>query len=191
MAKMVAMFVTAIVVCLLVAGVVIQTARQAEIKYRQQYTPAKVETVKPHPNHSTMTKWVYAHSKVISQKTASEIVTNVLKYKHSTLMLAIFEAESEFVPTATSHKGALGLGQIHFPAHGKRLTEAKVINERRDLYDIEMNVRATNIVLSQMLKDADYNVPKALEAYLGGKDGRYVLRILTNFANISLQLEGV
>lgn len=175
----------------LVAAAIIGIATYALIGLDKPLPPKpqpKVEHKVP-ANQEILTKWVYNNSKAISHTTAEKIVTTVLKYQYSTLIIAIMEVESEFNPSATSHKGALGLGQIHFPAHGKRLIETKIIKERRDLYDIEMNVRATSLILNSMLQESNYSVAKTLEVYLGGKDGKYVLRILTNFTNLSIQLE--
>jgi hypothetical protein len=105
-------------------------------------------------------------------------------------MLAVMELESGgFCPWAVSTKDAIGLGQIHWPAHGKQLIEKKIIKERRDLFNIDSNALISSGILEDALIKSNLKVVKALESYLGGQDGKYVLHILTNFTELSLQLE--
>ncbi len=142
-----------------------------------------------------LTKWVYEHSKQISRKTCKEIVEECLKTGKPLLLLAVIEQESEFVPTAVSKKGALGLTQVRATTefgkdvHEKDLIAKGIIKEKRDLFDVGPSVMAGDYILTLSLKDAKGDVSKALEAYLGGQDGWYVKRILSTLANLYILVE--
>lgn len=131
----------------------------------------------------TLTKWVYDKSDRISLDTAKAITKEALKTERPLLMLALVSVESEFVESSASRKGAIGLTQI-MPIHTKALIEAKIIKDRRDLYGIEPSIRAGNFILNGFLIRTNGNVQKALELYLGGKDGAYTKRILGNLADL-------
>lgn len=134
------------------------------------------------------TSWVITHSAKISEETARHIATEALRYPNPVLMLAVIEAESEFTPTAISKAGAIGLGQIMYEVHKKDLV-ALDIKKKRELFDIDKNIRATSFVLQMMLKKDGGNVEKALHSYLGGKDGKYVARIFSNYVHLSMEIE--
>jgi soluble lytic murein transglycosylase-like protein len=133
-----------------------------------------------------LTEWVYQRSEKISKKVAREIVDTSQQYKNALLLLAIFETESNFVPSAISGKGAKGLGQIHWPSHKKTLTETGICKQERDLFDLETNVRASHLLLVDMLNRSNGDVIKALRLYLGGHDGAYTMRILNNYVQLSM-----
>lgn len=131
-----------------------------------------------------LTKWVFEKSDRISFQIAQTIVREAMKTDKPLLMLALIEVESNFVPSAVSSKGAMGLTQVMPFVHSKVLIEAKIIKEKRDLFDIGPSIQAGNVILSDYLRQSNGDVPKALERYLGGKDGAYVHRILANLANL-------
>lgn len=142
-----------------------------------------------HQRNDRLDGWVFSHSERITLGIARQIVKETMKYKHGLLMLALFEVESNFIPSAISNKGARGLGQIHWPSHYGVLIKTAICQEARDLYDIETNIRATNLILTDMLKRSNNDVVKALKLYLGGYDGVYTMRILNNFVQLSLVAE--
>jgi hypothetical protein len=153
--------------------------------------PPKVEDVvklKQKDSTSTVANWIIQHSTKISDNTARNIAVEVFKYPHPILLISLIEVESEFVPSAVSSKGAAGLGQIMYDIHKKDL-EGLGILKRRDLFDIDKNVKATSFVLQMMLKKDKGDIVKALHSYLGGKDGKYVARIFSNYVNLSLEIE--
>lgn len=131
-----------------------------------------------------LTKWVYNNSGQISTDTAEWIVAACMQTKRPLLMLALISAESDFIPSALSKKGAMGLTQVMFDVHKKMLIEQNIIKEKRDLFNIDANVRAGYYILEMYLKESNGNITKALEKYLGGRDGIYVLKILTCLANL-------
>jgi len=131
-----------------------------------------------------LTKWVYEHSKQISLNTSKEIVKESMKTNKPLLMLALIEVESNFVPTAVSNKGAIGLTQVMPVYHEKSITAKGIIKERRDLFDVVPSIQAGNFVLDSCLTQSKGDVSKALESYLGGQDKWYVNRILSNLANL-------
>jgi soluble lytic murein transglycosylase-like protein len=128
--------------------------------------------------------WVFARSNRISQETAREIAFKAARTRRPLLILALIEVESNFVPTAVSSKGAVGLSQIVFEHHGKALAKAGIAREKRDLFDVGPSILAADLILDDMLAQSGGDVVKALEKYLGGQDGAYVKRILTNLASL-------
>jgi len=142
-------------------------------------------------NVDVLTEWVYNHSSRISRKTARRIVEIVIKEtKYPLLILSLMERESNFNPLAISKSGAIGLGQIlATPNQIKWLKENKIISEKRDLFDIETNIKATNFVFLYKLRKANGNLEKALFFYVGGKQKKYVRDILTNLGEIYILLK--
>jgi soluble lytic murein transglycosylase-like protein len=128
--------------------------------------------------------WIFARSNRISQETAKEIAFKVARTRRPLLILALIEVESNFVPTAVSNKGAVGLSQIMFEHHGKALIKAGIVQEKRDLFDVGPSIRAADLILDDMLAQSGGDVVKALEKYLGGQDGIYVKRIQSNLASL-------
>ena len=146
------------------------------------------EEVKQPINYEPVKGWISSHAHRISDQEAALIMTECFKYQHPILLISLIEAESEFTPTAVSHKGALGLGQIMYDIHKKDL-EKIGIKQRKDLFNIEKNIKATSFVLQMMMKKDKGDVVKALHSYLGGKDGKYTNRIFTNYVCLSIELE--
>ena len=135
-----------------------------------------------------LTQWVYDHSTRISRAQCREIVREAMKYRYPELLLAIIELESvKFTPGSMSSAGAVGWCQINVRQHGKELIESGIIKEVRDLWDTGSNIRAGAYILEQKLKYSKGDIADALNAYRGGKDNTYVLRILSNYANLSVR----
>jgi len=135
-----------------------------------------------------ISNWIIKHSTRISDTTAKYIAEEVFKYPHPVLILSLIEVESKFTPTAISKAGALGLGQVMYNIHEKDLI-ALGIHKRRDLFDIDKNIKATSFILQMMLRKGEGDIVKALHFYLGGKDGKYVNRIFSNYVHLSLEIE--
>lgn len=130
-----------------------------------------------------LTAWVCTHSDRISIDTARFIAQEAIITKKPLLMLALIEVESNFIPTAVSSKGAIGLTQI-MDVHTKGLIKAGIIKDRRDLFNVSQSVHACNFILDDMLKKTGGNVGKALDLYLGGKDGAYKNKILGHLGDL-------
>jgi soluble lytic murein transglycosylase-like protein len=112
------------------------------------------------------------------------IVDEMNKYDKPLLLIAISRLESGgFDPTALSGKGAYGLMQVRYSAHKEMLAKAGVIDPR-DLYDIEPNIKAGHVIITQELKQANGDITKALEGYLGGQDGYYVKKVAVDLAEL-------
>jgi soluble lytic murein transglycosylase len=98
--------------------------------------------------------------------------------------------ESNFTPTALSNKGAMGLTQVMPKYHRKNLIKAGIITTDRDLFNIGASIKAGDMILSEHLAQTNNDVTKALDKYLGGKDGVYVKRIQANLANLYILTHG-
>jgi len=145
-----------------------------------------------------LSEWVYNHSKKISRGQAKFIVTEAMKTDKALLIIALAEYESVgFVPTVVSKKGCVGLMQINFngnngkDVNGKTLVQAGIINEKRDLFEVDRNIRSGDFLLGVYLKQSKGNVLKALDRYLGERDGAYVLEVFSNLAELYLLQEAV
>lgn len=170
-----------IIICYVEYGIILDL--QAK-QYQEQ--EAKITRIE-----SKFTQWIYDNSERISRKTCTEIAQEVMKTKNPKLMLSIIELESQkFTPGAQSRTKegsplALGWCQINYKKHAQELINAGVIKEVRDLWDIGPNIRAGEYILDQKLKQSGGDIPRALELYLGGKDGAYVFRILATHIKLS------
>lgn len=155
--------------------------------------PIKLDVVPTGGNEykiqEVLTDWVYSHSTRISRGDCSLIVATTRSTDKALFLLALMEVESNYVPSATSSKGAIGLTQVMPNTWEKHLIQKGIIKDRRDLYDIQPSIIAGNEIITICLKNAKGDSYKALEAYLGGQDGSYVKRILTNAVNLYLLVE--
>lgn len=130
--------------------------------------------------------WIYQQSNRISIQTSREIAREAIKTEIPFFILGLIMAESEFTPTAVSSKGAIGLTQVRFEIHGKELMRVGLIKEKRDLFDIGPSIRSGDFIFKMYLKQSGGNAEKAMELYLGGKDGFYVKKISLNLLNLYL-----
>jgi len=145
-----------------------------------------------------LSEWVYNHSKKTSRGQAKFIVTEAMKTDKALLIIALAKYESiGFVPTVVSKKGCVGLMQVNFngnngkDVNGKTLVQAGIINEKRDLFEVDRNIRSGDFLLGVYLKQSKGNVLKALDRYLGERDGVYVLEVFSNLAELYLLQEAV
>jgi len=134
--------------------------------------------------------WVYKNSSHISKKMSQEIVVNVFKTNDPLFLLALIKTESTFDPTSISSKGASGLGQV-MPEHKKRLIDAGILKEFKDIFDIQTGVKATEFMWDLHLKEQKGNVVKALTKYLGKKNDTYINQVLSDFDILRKMVKGV
>lgn len=125
-------------------------------------------------------EWVYKHSDISRAMAETVVFYTVSDSSCPLFMLALMKTESNFNPTAVSHKGAMGLGQV-MPYHEKTLKDAGIISEMRDIFDIQAGVQATNFMWDTKMTQAKGNIDKALELYLGTHRESYVNRILKDY----------
>ncbi len=171
-------------VVILAIGIVGTYLIMSDTRYMVAPTSLPVSTEKSEKVEKLLVKWVYDHSNRISMAACEEIVKESIKTNKPLLLLALIEVESNFVPSATSNKGAVGLTQVMFDIHKEGLVKLGIVKDKRDLYDIIPSVRAGNFVVDACLARSKGDVPKALEYYLGGRDGVYMNKILSNLANL-------
>ena len=113
--------------------------------------------------------WMLAKSEM-PEATIQTVYDTALKYDNADLILAIIKTESNFNPFAKSHGNAIGLMGIIPSWWSKELIEQKIIKSKRDLYDIEKNIRAGNYILTKYFGTYK-NIDLTLEKYSGNAKG--------------------
>jgi hypothetical protein len=176
----------ALLVVLLVGIILGVEYRSGLTKQQKSQTELSITLARISSETERVSEWVYKNSTKISKKTAIRITEEAFKCNHPTLLLSVFQAESEFSPTALSYAGAIGLGQIMWKSWGEDLKKAGIAKEARDLYDVEINIKATAFVLDMLLKNSGGDIQKTLAAYLGAHQKPYQDKIAYNFLNLSL-----
>jgi len=159
--------------------ITLQTGLQSLKKAETRTALSKIEVT---------SSWIMRHSSQISEAAAKQIAEEVFKVPNPILMISLIEVESLFIQSAVSKAGAVGLGQIMFEVHKKALAEIG-ISKKRDLFNIDCNIKASSFILQGMIKRSNGDLTKALHLYLGGKDGRYVARIFSNYIHLSMEIE--
>ena len=93
------------------------------------------------------------------------------------LTMSICEAESDFDPEAVNHTGKgemIGLMQVNYTYWSKRFLKGR---SRDFLFNPYWNIRVGLAIFSSDLARTG-TIRKALYSYVGGKDHRYVTRVL-------------
>jgi len=124
--------------------------------------------------------WVYINSSRISRGMAEEIVESTMKTKDPLFLLALMKSESSFDPTLLSSKGAAGLGQV-MPQHKERLVKAGILEDFREIFEIDIGVRATEFMWDLHVGETNGDVFKGLVNYLGKRDENYTTQTLKDF----------
>ena len=136
-------------------------------------------------NEAAYTDWILEHSSKISRNTATNIFRTAISYKHGLMLLALAEVESSFNPAAVSKKGAMGLNQIMPNIWTKELQKNKIIKEKRDLFNYEANLKASNYILLKYYKKTG-SWKGALKKYVGANSESYVKNVLSNCGELYL-----
>ena len=158
-------------------------------------TPQSVIQYVPTPSHDSpefrkeLAKYVYSKSTRISRATSKKIVDEAFRYEQPLCLLSIMKAESKYLPSATGSSGDIGLGQVVFEQHTAALAKLGIAREARDLYDIEVNIRAMNMVFREKMRIAKGNPMQALILYNGKHRPVYHTEILTTFLELSFLWE--
>ena len=100
------------------------------------------------------------------------------------MLIAVIQVESGFDIYATSSKGAKGLGQITTSIWAEELVKAKVWDKKTDVYDYRKNIAGTNYILDKYMEKFG-GWKECLNRYVGGDDS-YVLKVLSNYAELTL-----
>ncbi|RLI42692.1 hypothetical protein DRO59_03370 [Candidatus Bathyarchaeota archaeon] len=119
--------------------------------------------------------WVLKHSR-LTRSQAWLVVQCAYLEDWPELVLAICKVESHFNPYAVSTSGAVGLGQI-MPVWVPELKEAGIIKSQKDLFDIEVNIRAVGYIL-QKLFTVESDLVHVLYRYYGARSRDYAWRVL-------------
>ena len=134
-----------------------------------------MKTKEPIYNEDRLTDYVYKHSYRISKETAREIVREAMKTRCPILLLAIMQVESSYNPAAVSKAGAKGLGQI---MPDKSLKQARIVNDYRDLFNVETNIKAMDYIFKRKLVKAKGDYRRAIGYYFGRYNDKYVNKVI-------------
>jgi len=172
------------VLCLCLAWAILGAVLWAEYGQREQVSAKEVKIVKqvkPVYDEDRLTEYVYKHSYRISRDTAREIVQESMKTRCPILLLAIMQVESSFNPVAVSKAGARGLGQV-MPV--KVLKQAHIVNDYRDLFNVETNIKAMNYIFKKKLAKAHGDYKRAIGYYFGRYNDKYVGKVLDAYFDL-------
>lgn len=129
--------------------------------------------------------WILNHSYRISRQTATGIYNTAMSTNSGLLLLAIASRESSFSPTAISNKGAIGINQIMPNIWVKELQEQGIIKERKDLFDYDKNLLASNYILTKYY-NALGSWEKALQKYVGKNHKTYAKDVFAIYGELQL-----
>jgi len=125
-------------------------------------------------------KYIITNSSRISNKMAKEVAIGAINTNIPVVMLAIMKIESSYNPTSVSPTGAIGLTQImeiHIPV----LIREGIISEKRDLFDIDMNIRAGNFLFNVMWTKNKGDIVQTLMNYYGKYDDTYFRKFMSSY----------
>lgn len=129
--------------------------------------------------------WILNHSSKISKRTATNIYETTMFMENGLLYIALVYRESNFNPAARSKKGAIGLTQIMPGIWVKELIEQGIIKERRDLFDYDKSLLASEYILTEYYKETG-SWEKALRKYVGKKHKTYAKDVLAIYGELLL-----
>jgi hypothetical protein len=119
-----------------------------------------------------------------------KIVNHTLKTDYPILIISLIKAESSFYKKAVSKTGAMGLGQIFWSHHGSALKKIG-LRSKKELFEIEKAVKATDLIFKDCLYRAKGNWVVALQLYRGKRDYPYMVDVFKNFVEINILLRGI
>jgi soluble lytic murein transglycosylase-like protein len=172
----------------------------------RKYLPAAAQAIYPYYK-----AYIWKCNKKLTERELDDITTGLLYYSVANtidprLVVAVFIAESDFDPRCTSHKGAMGLGQI-MPDEARRyrvsdpyspienirasiaLLKEKLIRYSEGTRDDVLTLRQVQLAL------AAYNAgPGAVKKYGGVPPYRetqgYIKRILRRYSELCAPVSG-
>jgi len=134
-------------------------------------------------NKDQYINWMYKNSRMPKQ-ILENIYKKVQYHPYKDILLAIMKVESKFNPLAVSRKGAIGLMQIRIKVWAEELKKQGIIQNYRELYLIDVNIKAGFYIFMKYLKKTkDLNL--ALKKYCGGSD-TYARKVLQALGEIYL-----
>jgi len=143
-------------------------------------------------NKNLLAQWIYKNSFRCSKKQAIKYANIIMKQPYPLLIAAIIQRESSFDSTATNKVGntlVIGLMQIYCSKqHIQQLKKAGIINNIRDLYDPEVNIKAGTFILNDIININNGDLVKSLKMYCGGSKG-YVNNILQTLGQLTLEVK--
>ena len=89
--------------------------------------------------------------------------------------------ESSYNPAAVSKAGAKGLGQI---MPNKSLKQARIVNDYRDLFNVETNIKAMDYIFKKKLVKAKGDYKRAIGYYFGRYNDKYVGKVLDTYFDL-------
>ena len=185
MKKKTLLFMLFIIFALLYAGYYIDTKI---IKSFTASTASACTIVEEVDENAIISDWIMKKSYRISRKTANGIVDTAMSTDCGLLLIAIASRESSFSPTAVSKKGAIGLNQIMPGVWVETLKEQGIIEERKDLFDYDKSLLASEYILTYYYKQTG-SWQLALKKYVGGHHKSYTKDVFATYGELQLLLE--
>ncbi len=169
--------------------------KEDQAKWREKYdklveeSDAKYSAAMKLPNDRLtdfITFFIKKRQARSSTDMAKLIAKTVVKYSNEYnlppgVLISIIEPESGYNPMARSSAKCRGLMQINF----KIWAEALKIENRRDLYEIDLNIKYGSQILKILLKQ-EGTLSKALVKYLGADSKKYKAKVLNVLAEFEL-----
>jgi len=126
---------------------------------------------------------ISASGERLSDAMAAELIDSAFNTKFPLLILAIAKVESNYNTMARSSVGASGMFQIRYSVWGRKLEQAGIINNKRDLYDYRKAVRACEFILSELYNKTG-NLNTALKKYVGSTKTSYARKVLSSLGEL-------
>ena len=133
-------------------------------------------------------KIIQSRQPKLDPTTAKEISKAILMYSKKfqfppELIIAIIERESSFNPVAISKSGCVGLMQINRKFHKEKLKKLNIKGD--EIFYVNNNIHTGCMILREYF-DSTGSISGALKKYLGANNRKYLLDILTSFADLMI-----
>jgi hypothetical protein len=156
-------------------------ARQGEAAPISYERHARKDSLSLQVRKGAVLQWMKRNSEM-PEEILSLIYDEASGNPNSDLLLAICKVESNFNPIIKSNREALGLMGIRPAVWLSELKDRKILQSRRDLYLIRINLASGAYVLQKCLTKRG-KLADALNDYVGG-DPDYVTRVVQALGEI-------
>jgi len=169
------LFIATIIILLMIVVFILKS----DIR-KQQQEKINISNAIREKNISIAKIYILMHSNRISNKMVEEIAVEAMNTNIPIVILAIIKIESSYNPTSVSNMGAIGLMQV-MEVHIPLLIKEGIIKEKRDLFDIGMNIKAGLFIWSNMWIKNKGDIYKTFINYYGKHDGDYFIKFSKSY----------